>query len=158
MILAVIVDAGLHACLKRSTVAVGLRVPAGERVALALVKPGRAVVHDCDLRVVRECVISLGRIVEGAVVGDGDRLRCRAVNGGQGDITVDRDLAVRVVRLAIAVHPIEEDHVREGGARTIEDGGGCVLAVAVGVVNFSAVAARGIIGHAIAGLAAELGA
>ena len=153
----VIVDAGIVACRECIARAVVLRVPAGERVALASGKIGLFVGLDRDLLIVRVCGKSLGLIVEAAVVGDGDRLRCLVVNGGQGDITVDRDLAVRVVRLAIAVHPIEEDLVIGGGARTVEDGGGCVLAVAVVVGNRSAVAARGIIGHFVAGLAAELG-
>ena len=158
MILADVVDAGRLACLKRITVAASLRVPAGERVALASGKSGRAVVHDCDLLIVRVCGKSLGLIgIKVAVVGDGDRLRLIAVNSGQGNITVDRDLALRIVHIVIAVRPVEEDLVIGGGARTVEDGGGCALAVAVVVGNRSVVAARGDIGHAIAGLAAELG-
>ena len=156
MILAVIVDAGLRACLKRSTVAVS---PAGERVALALGEPGIIVGLDRNQAVVRNVGDCNGLIgsTKVIVVGDGDQLRCLAVNGGQGDIIVDRDLVVRVILVAIAVLPVEEDLACGGGVRTVEDGGGCVLAVAVGVVNELAVAVLGVIGHAIAGPAAELG-
>ena len=156
MILAVIVDAGLRACLKRSTVAVS---PAGERVALASGKIGLFVGLDRDQAVVRDVVDCNGLIgsTKVAVVGDGDRLRFLAVNGGQGDITVDRDCVVRVILGACAVLPVEEDLALEGGVRTVADGGGCALAVAVGVVNRLVVTARGDIGHAVGFLAAELG-
>ena len=158
VILAVIVDAGRLACLKRSTVAVS---PANERVALASGKTGHFVGHDRDQTVVRDVVDCNGRAgsagsTKVAVVGDGDRLRCLAVNGGQGDITVDRDLVVRVIPVACVVLPIEEDHVRGGSVHIVEDGGGCALAVAL-VVDHLIGSAVGAVGHAIADLADELG-
>ena len=152
------VDTGLPACCECKAVAAALRVPAGERVALALVKPGRGIVQNVDQAVVRDVVGRNGLVgVKVAVVGDGDRLRCLAVNGGQFDIAVDRDRVVRVILGACGVLPIEEDLAIGGGVRTVEDGGGCALAVVVEVGNRSAVAARGVIGHGVAGLAAELG-
>ena len=151
------VDAGILACLECKAVAASLRVPAGERVALALVKPGRGIVQNVDQTVVLDGIGRSGLVgAKVAVVGDGDRLRCLAVNGGQFDIAVDRDRVVRVIPVACVILPVEEDHVRGGGVRTVEDGGGCALAVVVDIGN-SAVAARGIIGHGVAGLAAELG-
>ena len=152
------VDTGLPACCECKAVAAALRVPAVERVALALVKPGRSIGQNLDQAVVRDVVGRNGAVgAKVAVVGDGDRLRCLAVNGGQFDIAVDRDRVVRVILVAFGVLPVEEDLAREGGVRTVEDGGGCALAVVVEVGNRSAVAARGIIGHGVAGLAAELG-
>ena len=151
------VDTGLPACCECKAVAAALRVPAVERVALALVKPGRSIGQNLDQAVVRDVVGRNGAVgAKVAVVGDGDRLRCLAVNGGQFDIAVDRDRVVRVILVACGVHPVEEDLAIGGGVRTVEDGGGCALAVVVDIGN-SAVAVRGIIGHGVAGLAAELG-
>ena len=152
------VDTGLPACCECKAVAASLRVPAGERVALALVKPGRGIVQNLDQAVVRDVVGRNGAVgAKVAVVGDGDRLRCLAVNGGQFDIAVDRDRVVRVILVAFGVLPVEEDLVRGGGVRTVADGDVCALAIVVVIGNRSAVAARGIIGHGVAGLAAELG-
>ena len=152
------VNAGLPAFCEGKTLAVSLRVPAGEGVAHLRGKIGLIVGLDRNQAVVRN-VVGRNDLVGAkvAVVGDGDRLRCLAVNGGQFDIAVDRDRVVRVIPVASVILPIEEDHVREGGVRTVEDGGGCALAVVVDIGNKSAVAARGIIGHGVAGLAAELG-